>query len=97
MLKITDLKTSKNLENSEMAKVRGGFNPFTFLASSSTVNKVADVEQMFQFGLAQGNTGAVTNNQSILGGNGVDFAAVHQTQDQHSDMRISDIGNITVF
>ena len=96
MLKITDLNTSKKLESKEMADVRGGFNPFAIFASTSINSKVADVEQAFQFALAQGNAGSVTNNQSIIGGNGVDFAPVDQLQDQYNDMRISGIGNISV-
>ena len=96
MLKITDLITSKELESKEMSTVRGGFDPFAFLASTSINNKVADVEQMFNFSLAQGNAGEVTNNQAITGGNGVTFAPVHQSQSQYNDMYIGDIGNIRV-
>ena len=83
MLKITDLNTSKKLESKEMAGVRGGFDPFAFLASTSINSKVADVSQVFDLKLAQGNAGAVENNQGIAGGNGFDFAAVDQYQDQY--------------
>ena len=96
MLKITDLNTSKQLDNREMAGVRGGFDPFSFLASTTSTNKVADVSQVFDFALAQGNGGLVENNQAITGGNGSDFAAVKQYQDQYNDLRLEGIGNISV-
>ena len=97
MLKITDLTTSKEMASKEMAGVRGGFNPFAiFDGSTSISSKVADVEQIFAFTLAQGNAGQVTNNQNIVGGNGVTYAPVTQFQDQYNDMYIDDIGNISV-
>ena len=97
MLKITDLTASKELANEEMAGVRGGFNPFAiFDGSTSIFNKVADVQQAFSFSIAQGNTGQVTNNQAIQGGNGVIFAPVDQTQTQSNNLDLSDIGNIFV-
>ena len=96
MLKITDLNTSKQLKSEEMADVRGGFDPFSFLASTSMTSKVADVDQVFQLALGQGNAGAVTNNQAIAGGNGIDFAPVHQLQDQYNDISLAAIGNTTV-
>ena len=96
MLNIHDLKASKELDSKEMTGVRGGFDPFSIFAGTSITNKVADVQQAFQLALAQGNTGAVTNNQAIVGGNGVDFAPVHQTQDQYNDLYLSDIGNVHV-
>ncbi len=97
MLKITDLIVSKELESKEMSAVRGGFDPFSFLASTTINNKVADVSQMFGFEFAQGNTGAVTNNQAIQGGNGVSYAPVHQTQNQSNDLNVFDLGNVKVF
>ena len=79
MLKITDLGTEKALDHSEMAGITGGsseFERFTALLdfSTSLMNKVADVNQQFGFSIAQGNSGAVTNNQTIIGGNGIVFA-----------------------
>ena len=68
MLKITDLNTSKQLNSEEMADVRGGFDPFSFLASTSMTTKVADVDQAFQLALGQSNAGTVENNQAIAGG-----------------------------
>ena len=96
MLNIHDLKASKKLKSSEMAEVRGGFDPFSIFAGTSITNKVADVQQAFQLALAQGNTGAVTNNQAIAGGNGVTYAPVDQTQHQYNDLYLSDIGNVHV-
>ncbi|MBN7795013.1 hypothetical protein [Parahaliea mediterranea] len=96
MLKMTDLTVSKELERKEMHEVRGGFDPFAILASTSISNKVADVDQIFGFKLAQGNAGEVTNNQAIGGGNGVIYAPVDQTQSQYNDMYLDHIGNTTV-
>ena len=97
MLKITDLHVSKEMESTEMAGVRGGFNPFAIFDSSTSItNKVADTNQMFAFGFAQGNAGEVTNNQAISGGNGVTYAPVQQDQYQNNYMDVSDIGNISV-
>ncbi len=96
MLNIHDLKASKELDSKEMTGVRGGFDPFSIFAGTSITNKVADVQQAFQLALAQGNSGAVTNNQAIAGGNGVDFAPVYQDQHQYKDLRVSDIGNVHV-
>ncbi len=97
MLKINDLTVSKELATEEMAGVRGGFNPFAmFDASTSIINKVADVQQMFSLSIAQGNTGQVTNNQAIEGGNGAIFAPVNQTQNQSNTLNLSDFGNIFV-
>lgn len=96
MLKITDLIESKEMGTKEMSSVRGGFDPFAFLASTTSVNKVADVEQIFDFAIAQGNTGEVINNQAIAGGNGVSSAPVYQTQNQYNDLFLKDIGNISV-
>jgi hypothetical protein len=101
MLKIIDLRASKELESKEMTGVRGGtsFIPPVFPSvdfSTGITNKVADVGQMFQLGLAQGNTGAVTNNQAIAGGNGTGLAPVWQDQHQYNDLRVSEIGNVHV-
>ncbi len=96
MLNIHDLKASQELKSSEMAEVRGGFDPFSIFAGTAITNKVADVQQAFQLALAQGNTGAVTNNQAIAGGNGVTYAPVDQTQHQYNDLYLSDIGNVHV-
>lgn len=96
MLNIHDLKASQELKSSEMAAVRGGFDPFSIFAGTAITNKVADVQQAFQLALAQGNTGAVTNNQAIAGGNGVTYAPVDQTQHQYNDLYLSDIGNVHV-
>ncbi len=97
MLKITDLTTSKNMETREMAEVRGGMDPFALIDFSTKFdNKVADVNQGFAFQFAQGNAGAVTNNQAIAGGNGLDYAPVHQSQSQYNDLYVSDIGNVSV-
>ena len=96
MLKITDLITNKEMDRKEMTEVRGGFDPFSFLASTSINSKVADVDQVFNLTLGQGNAGQVTNNQAISGGNGVTFAPVLQTQTQFNDMYLTDIGNVSV-
>ena len=97
MLKITDLHVNKEMESTEMAGVRGGFNPFATFDSSSTVdNKVAEAHQMFNFGVAQSNVGELVNNQTIYGGNGTTSADVDQKQYQNNYLDISDIGNIFV-
>ena len=97
MLKITDLHVNKEMESTEMAGVRGGFDPFAIFDSSTSItSKVADANQMFAFGFAQSNVGEVTNNQAISGGNGVIYAPVDQTQVQNNYMDVSDIGNIFV-
>jgi hypothetical protein len=44
MLKITDLTTSKEMGTKEMSGVRGGFDPFAFLATTTSTNKVSDVD-----------------------------------------------------
>jgi hypothetical protein len=97
MLKITDLKTSRELDRTEMAGVRGGSSETERLSalidfSTSLYNQVADVNQGFGFNLAQGNSGAVTNNQSIVGGNGIVYAPVTQSQIQSNAMALSEIG-----
>ena len=99
MLKITDLTVSKELDHLEMAGVRGGTNELERLSalidfSTSLSNTVADVQQGFGFGLAQSNSGAVTNNQNIVGGNGIVFAPVKQSQTQSNAMALTDIGNV---
>jgi len=97
MLKITDLVENKELDSKTMARVRGGFNPFAILDTSTNLtSKVADVNQLFAFDLAQNNAGAVTNNQAINGGNGITYAPVNQTLTQDSAMSVYDIGNINV-
>jgi len=97
MLNITDLAESKELDSKAMAGVRGGFNPFAILdGSTSLTSKVADVNQLFAFDLAQNNAGAVTNNQAINGGNGITYAPVDQTLTQASSMSVYDIGNVSV-
>ncbi len=97
MLTITDLTSSKEMACEEMRGVRGGYTPlFELLFSTGITNKVADVDQAFGFEFAQINSGAVTNNQSIMGGNGITYAPVHQEQHQHNDMSVSGIGNVSV-
>ena len=97
MLKITDLTKSKDLESLEMAEVRGGMDPFAIIDfSTGLTSKVADVDQAFAFQFAQGNTGAVTNNQAIAGGNGLSYAPVTQSQEQYNDLSVSGIGNVSV-
>jgi hypothetical protein len=101
MLNITDLTVSKELDSKAMAGVRGGTSDLERLSamfdfSTSIVNKVADIKQAFGFSIAQSNTGALTNNQTIVGGNGVVFAPVHQTQTQANSLSLSDIGNALV-
>jgi len=98
MLTITDLTTSKSLDSKAMTSVRGGFDPFSILLDGSTSlnNKVADVDQVFAFGFTQNNAAAMTNNQAISGGNGQIFAPVNQNLDQHSDMKVSGIGKVSV-
>jgi hypothetical protein len=98
MLKITDLTCSKELASEDMSCVRGGFDPFAHIDFSTGItSKVADVTQGFSLALAQGNEGAVTNNQAIDGGNGISFVPVTQHQEQANDMRLSGIGNVEVF
>jgi len=97
MLNIKDLAVNKELDSKTMAGVRGGFNPFAILdTSTSLTSKVADANQLFAFDLAQNNAAAVTNNQAINGGNGIVYAPVNQTLTQGSAMSVYDIGNIKV-
>ncbi len=101
MLKIQDLAVSKELAHAEMASVVGGTSDLDALFalidfSTGMVNKVADVQQAFNLNLAQGNTGAVTNNQNIVGGNGIVFAPVNQSQVQNNAMAVTDLGNVAV-
>ncbi len=104
MLKIVDLKKDSELSKHEMAGVVGGSAPEMKVPdlsalidfSTSHVNKVADVDQAFQLGLAQGNAGAVTNNQAIYGGNGLTYAPVTQSQYQGNYMDVYGIGNTSV-
>lgn len=101
MLKITDLTASKELTSHEMSGVSGGTSElerFSALLdfSTSLLNKVADVNQQFGFSIAQSNSGAVTNNQTIIGGNGIVFAPVSQSQTQSNTLALTDIGNAFV-
>jgi hypothetical protein len=101
MLKITDIEVSKDLGRDEMAGVVGGTSDLERLSalldfSTSIHNKVADVQQSFGLGLSQGNSGAVTNNQAIQGGNGVVFAPVTQTQTQGNYMELFELGKTLV-
>ncbi len=97
MLKITDLTTSRELDSAELAGVHGGASELESLSalidfSTSLHNQVADINQGFGFSLAQGNSGAVTNNQTIIGGNGIVYAPVTQSQTQSNAMAIFEIG-----
>jgi hypothetical protein len=99
MLNITDLTTSKELDAAEMAGVCGGTGELGSLSalidfSTSLHSQVADVNQGFGFGLAQSNSGAVTNNQTIIGGNGIVYAPVTQSQVQGNAMAVSEIGKV---
>ena len=81
----------------EMARVHGGASELESLSalidfSTSLQNQVANVNQGFGFNLAQGNSGAVTNNQTIIGGNGLIYAPVTQSQTQSNAMAIFEIG-----
>ena len=99
MLKITDLSASKEMDSKRMASIRGGKHAGlgALLDFSTTIaSQVADVNQGFGFTFSQSNSGTVTNNQAISGGNGVIFAPVNQTQTQGNTMSISDIGNTNV-
>ena len=102
MLNITDLNVSKELDSKAMASVSGGNNQMPqslallLDGSTSLTNKVADITQGFGLGLAQNNAGAVTNNQTINGGNGIVYAPVDQNLSQSSWMNVYGIGNATV-
>ncbi|MEJ2446023.1 MAG: hypothetical protein P8Y42_21660 [Exilibacterium sp.] len=98
MLKIKDLIANKELDSKEMTSVRGGFDPFAILVDGSTTlkNKVADVDQVFQFAFSQANAGEVTNNQAIQGGNGEIYAGVDQHLKQKNNLSVFDVGNTTV-
>jgi hypothetical protein len=92
---------SKELARGEMAEVVGGTSEMERLSalidfSTSTTNKVASVNQLFGLSLAQGNAGAVTNNQLIKGGNGLTYAPVTQEQVQDNYMSVYGIGNTSV-
>jgi hypothetical protein len=101
MLKITDIEVSKELGRNEMAGVVGGTSDLERLSalldfSTSIHNKVADVQQGFGLNLAQGNSGAVTNNQTLVAGNGVLYAPVTQTQTQGNYMELFELGRTLV-
>jgi hypothetical protein len=102
MLTLTDLTLCEKLDHSEMRAVRGGRDELAQLsalldASTSIYNRVADVQQVFGFGIAQSNTGTVTNNQAIYGGNGVVYAPVYQSQTQANSLSLDQIGNTDVI
>jgi hypothetical protein len=107
MLKISDLIESKEMDSREMTRVRGGstlalvFEPrpsplATIDFGTRITSKVADATQAFNFAFAQGNEGAVTNNQQIAGGNGSSWSPVSQSQFQDNFMNVSGVGNISV-
>ena len=97
MLKITDLTASTNMNSKEMGRIRGGMDPFAHIDFSTGItSKVAAVTQGFEFSLAQGNAGAVVNNQEILGGNGSALAPVDQSQFQNNWLDVSHVGNVSV-
>jgi hypothetical protein len=101
MLNITDLAVNKELGRDDMAAVMGGnteLERFSALLdfSTSLLNKVADVNQQYGFSLVQSNSGSVTNNQTIIGGNGIVYAPVTQSQTQTNAMSLSDIGRVFV-
>ena len=97
MLKISDLTTSKEMDSREMADVRGGKSPLSVIDfSTGMTSKVAAITQGFEFAFAQGNEGAVTNNQEILGGNGFSLASVDQFQHQDNWMDVHEVGNVSV-
>ena len=97
MLKITDLTASKEMDRKEMTAVRGGLDPFAvFDVSTGISSKVADITQGFEFNFAQANSGAVTNNQEIHGGNGSSWAPVDQAQFQANFMDVRDVGNVSI-
>lgn len=98
MLNIKDLAVNKELHSNDMARIAGGWHPMMLLDGSTRLkNKVADVEQLFDFALNQGNAGEVTNNQAIAGGNGIVYAPVDQTLKQDNHMDLSGIGNTRVY
>lgn len=101
MLKITDLTVSSELDKRAMAGITGGNSELERLAalfdfSTAISNQVADIQQAFGFTIAQTNSGSVTNNQTIYGGNGVVYAPVTQTMTQGNSLSLSDIGNAFV-
>ena len=96
MLKLKDLPVTKELETKEMSSVVGGHWLPLFDGSTTMKSKVADVDQLFEFAFNQANAGAVTNNQEIIGGNGLSFAPVHQNLSQGNSMSVYDIGNTNV-
>lgn len=101
MLNITDLNTTRELAAQDMSQVRGGMSDFERFAalldfSTSIDNRVADVQQAFGLSIAQGNSGTVANQQTIIGGNGVTFAPVTQTLEQSNQLSIADLGRVLV-
>lgn len=97
MLKITDLSASREIDSREMGRIRGGKDALAIIDfSTGFTNKVADVTQAFDFAFAQANAGTVTNNQDILGGNGLALAPVDQSQFQDNWLDVSHVGNVSV-
>jgi len=97
MLKISDLTASTEIDSKEMGCIRGGMDPFAHIDFSTGItSKVAAVTQAFDFSLVQGNVGTVTNNQDILGGNGLSAAPVRQAQDQYNWLAVGGVGNVSV-
>ena len=99
MLNIADLTLDSELDSSAMASIIGGNADLERLSalidfSTDLKSTVADVNQGFGIGLAQSNAGAVTNNQTIIGGNGLVYAPVTQTQTQGNWMALSEIGRV---
>lgn len=99
MLKLNDLAVKKDLDSKAMGHIAGGWDPMSLFLDRSTsmTNKVADVQQAFGFAFNQANAGAVTNNQEIIGGNGIVYAPVHQDLNQHNDLYVADIGNTAIY
>lgn len=102
MLTMTDLQHCENLDRDRRRALRGGSDGLSRLsalldASTSIYHRVADVQQVFAFGLVQSNTGTLTNNQAIYGGNGVVYAPVYQSQTQSNSLALDRIGNSEVI
>lgn len=97
MLKVNDLVENRTLDRLALSGVCGGFNPFTYFERSVRQSSVvADVDQVFAFAFDQQNSGQVTNNQMIQGGNGIVYAPVNQRQSQGSRLSVFDVGNTSV-
>jgi len=97
MLKIEDLAVSKELDSKAMKSVVGGLSLPLFTDKSVTsYNKVADINQMFDFKFDQRNVGEEINNQMIDNRNGLIGADVSQTMRQGNAMSVYDIGNTDI-